>query len=478
MHETKLEALLPGCRRSQALMLAVLLVASQADAQIAPALTALRPIKGISYQPSPSDDCQLHAPQYKDTPECIAVKGVNPTYFDTDFYNVDFQLLWGPGPGGNGRNDLATLKAQGINFLHIYNWNRERDHTSFMDAVAANGMKMMVPVSNFTACLIVGGCQSVRPGDGSYQKAFDNIKGIFEEVYRGGKTPHPSVGAWGIYNEYELYDIDPVNVAFAIQAILRLENDAGIPPANRLPFMVPVSNATLEKSTVPWARVAKAIYAAIPGSNSTIPPGVLGNIGVSIALQNAQTSGTTSYGSVAVAAIPADFWTTRFIATVNPFTPGPTLNSYITSPSQFQSAFPGASVSVTLPSAQTWNAAWNKLPPLFFSEVGIDIGGSGPKDQTSPQTQGAWVLRQLQCTHPWAVDPASTPQGYFLGSSVFEFEYEGSNGHWGMWTFPDPVVFTTATTTTGATYRIDKLDAQPAWASVLTGFQATAKSCL
>jgi hypothetical protein len=39
------------------------------------------------------------------------------------------------------------------------------------------------------------------------------------------------------------------------------------------------------------------------------------------------------------------------------------------------------------------------------------------------------------------------------------------------------VVFTTATTTTGATYRIDKLDAQPAWASVLTGFQSTAKSC-
>ena len=56
---------------------------------------------------------------------------------------------------------------------------------------------------------------------------------------------------------------------------------------------------------------------------------------------------TTVYGGVTVARRAADFWTTRYIATVNPFTSGPTINAYITSPSQFQSAFPGAAVSIT-----------------------------------------------------------------------------------------------------------------------------------
>jgi len=199
---------------------------------------------------------------------------------------------------------------------------------------------------------------------------------------------------------------------------------------------------------------------------------VLANMAVSITLQNAQTNNITSYGGVTVAAVPADFWTTRYIATVNPFTSGPTINNYITAANQFQSAFPGANVTG---GGQAWNAAWNKLPPLFLSEMGINIGGSGSPG--TPQTQAAWVSKQLQCTNPWAVDASSTPQGYFIGSNVFEFEYEGSNGRWGMWTFPDPVSFTTGTTTSGASYRIDVLDAQPAWASVLTGFQATAKSC-
>src|SRR5262249_10178701 len=160
----------------------------------------------------------------------------NPTYYDTDFYNVDFQLLWGPGPSNTGRNDLATLKAQGINFLHLYNWNPQRDHGSFLDAVVANGMKLMLPISNYTDCLIVGGCQGVAPGAGSYQNAYNNVQAIFNQAYpNGGKTPHPAIGAWGVFNEYDYNNINPVNIAFVIQAILQLEANAGIPAANRLP---------------------------------------------------------------------------------------------------------------------------------------------------------------------------------------------------------------------------------------------------
>ena len=466
----------PAPRRLAALLLATLTfgAALPAHAQISPALTALRPIKGISYQPSPSDDCQLQT-QYSGVQPCQGLNGYNPTYFDTDFYNTDFALLWGPGTTATpGRNDLATLAAQGINFLHLYNWNAQRDHGSFLDAVAAKNMKVMVPISNYTACLIVGGCQGVQTG--SYQNAYNNIQAIFNQVYpNGGTTPHQGIGAWGVFNEYDYNNIDPANVAFAIQAILGLEAAAGIPAANRLPIMVPASNAVNANSQYAWFQTAQALYQAIPNANSSIPPGVLANIAVSFTLQNAQANNVTSYGGVTVGAVPANFWTTRYIATVNPFTSGPTINAYILNANQFQSAFPGAPVAITTPVAQTWSAAWNSLPPLFLSEMGINIGGSGSPG--TPQTQATWILSQLQCTNPWAVDPTSTTNGYFLGSNVFEFEYEGANGRWGMFTFPSPLNFTPGTTTSGATYRIDTLSPQPAWTSVKTGFAATAKSC-
>jgi len=173
--------------------------------------------------------------------------------------------------------------------------------------------------------------------------------------------------------------------------------------------------------------------------------------------------------------MPADFWRTRYIATVNPFSDGPTLNRYVTDAGQFQSAFPGANVSA---GSYTWTAAWNTLPPLFFSESGVNIAGSAsPPSSGTPQTQAAFVLRQLQCTIPWAIDATSTPQGYFLGTTIFEFLNEDANGRWGMQVFATPASFTPATTTGGATYRVDQLSAQPAWANVVTGFMATAKTC-
>ena len=87
------------------------------------------------------------------------------------------------------------------------------------------------------------------------------------------------------------------------------------------------------------------------------------------------------------------------------------------------------------------------------------------------------MLKQLQCTIPWAINATSTPQGYFLGTTIFEFLNEDANGRWGMQVFATPASFTPATTTGGATYRVDQLSAQPAWANVATGFKATAKTC-
>ena len=384
---------------------------------------------------------------------------------------------------GAGRDDLATIKANGVNLLHIYSWNPQRNHTPFLHAAHLKGLKVLIPITNYTACTIVGGgCQGIQPA--SYQTAYGIIQQTFNEIYSGGTTPHPAAAAWAIFNEYDYNSIDPKNVVFAMQAIMQLEAAANIPVANQLPFVVPVSfgRNTQSPSQPAYFANAEALYLAANtgATDATVPAGVISLIALSVAMQNAATNNTTSYqaandtGPVTVAAMPATFWQNRFIATVNPFVDGPTLNAYFMNANQFQSAFPGTAVPIT---GFTWQSTWNTLPPLFFSESGINIGGSAPPGQATPQTQAAFIKTQLKCTMPWASDSTSTTNGYFLGTTIFEFTNEDANGRWGMYVFATPSSFQTAMTTQNQPYRVDQITAQPAWADVKTGFDATAKTC-
>jgi hypothetical protein len=409
-------------------------------------LTKLRPIQGIAYDPKPSDFPQA-------------------AYYDSDFFNGDFKGIWGDDGQAGARRDLATLASDHINLLHLYNWNPQRpDHASFLKAADDNGIKVMIPISNFTAQTITGttGCATCGKG---YQAAYDLVSNIFKQVYTG-TTPHRAAAMWAIYNEYDLNNINPVDVAFVVQAILTLEDEARIPPENRLPITSPVSDATFardqrqglsrvlaqsfERATVQWLRTN-------PGKNvstspSDLPGAVLAILAISNALDDNQTrssyqSGFDS-GPVMVSPIPADFWKTRFIASSNPFRIGAALEDYLTNPLQFQSAFPGTT-------------AWNTLPPLFFGEMGFsqkDAGGD-------LQKQATIVLGQIEATHKLAV-AASTPQGYFLGSCFFQhtlvdpsrFEGFDTTGQFATHTGP------------AAPYRVDVLTPLPVWASVKQGY--------
>ena len=207
---------------------AVALHASTAVAQstIPANLTKLRPIKGIAYDPKPSDFFQL-------------------AYFDSDFFNSDFTAIWGDDGNAGSRRDLEVFQDAGLNFLHLYNWNAQRvNHTAFLDAANTRGIKVMVPISNFTAQTIEGVVPDCPTCPLGYQAAFNLVKGIFDQVYLGTTTPHPAAAMWGIYNEYDLNKINPVDVAFVVQALLTLEDQAGVPAANRLPITSPVSDAT------------------------------------------------------------------------------------------------------------------------------------------------------------------------------------------------------------------------------------------
>jgi hypothetical protein len=439
-------------------------------AAIPPDLTKLRPIKGVAYDPKPSD---------------FPLDGAPPAaYFDSDFFNRDFEAMWGDaGPGS--RNDLDIIKnTAGLNFIHLYNWNPQRDHTSFLDAAQALGLKLWIPISNFTAQVVVGEiCGDC--GKKGYQAAFKIIEGIFDQVYRGMTTPHPAAALWGIYNEYDINPIDPDKVAFAIQSILTLERQRAIPAANRLPITVVVSDAmfardgrdgrtraqlaALERATRDWLGMPGNAERNVDSTAAADLPGaVLAILVVSNALKDAQT--TTSYraqfddpGPLSVDPVPADFWKTRFIASSNPFRLGPTIRNYLLDAKQFQSAFPGTT-------------DWNTLPPLLFGEFGFSQQASG----NDLAQQASVVLKQLQCTNPLAVS-GGTPQGYFLGSTFFQASFVDKAHFEAVEFVPDQfATFNQPDAPPPATnqqYRVDALKALPVAQSVIDGYKADSAAC-
>ena len=451
---------------------AVALHASTAVAQstIPANLTKLRPMKGIAYDPKPSDFFQN-------------------AYFDSDFFNSDFTAIWGDDGQPGARRDLEFFQDAGLNFLHLYNWNAQRaNHTTFLDAANARGIKVFVPISNFTAQTITGttDCPTCAKG---YQAAFNLVQGIFNQVYSGGTTPHPAAAMWGIYNEYDLNQINPVDVAFIAQALLTLEDQAGIPAANRLPITSPVSDAiwgrlhrqsltraqaqAFERATLQWLAIPTNAGKNVNGPPPDgLPGAVLAIMAISNALSDSQTR--TSYQSlfdpnpVTVSAVPADFWKTRFIASSNPFRIGTALADYITNPDQFQSAWPGTT-------------AWNTLPPLFFGEMGwsqTNVNGQAPPPQPPSASdlaeQASVVLGQVQATNALAVS-GNTPQGYFLGSCFFQHSFvdkshfEALSVVAGQFS-PRAASGTAPCPACGVAWRVDVLTPYPQWTSVKTGY--------
>ncbi|HZR84183.1 MAG TPA: glycoside hydrolase family 2 TIM barrel-domain containing protein [Candidatus Binatia bacterium] len=113
-------------------------VAGPGSAQQLAQMLLPRPVKGMCYVPAPSD----YRTSCNDAPKSV--------YYDSDFYNADFQQLWGLA-GTPARGDLKAMADLKVNFLHLYDWNRpaERNHLPFLNAANFRGMKVAVPISNY-----------------------------------------------------------------------------------------------------------------------------------------------------------------------------------------------------------------------------------------------------------------------------------------------------------------------------------------
>jgi hypothetical protein len=277
--------------------------------------------------------------------------------YDSDFYNADFQPLWGT----PGRNDLGRYVSElNANFVHLYDWNAvdptQRNHKPFLDYASSLGLHVTIPISNYTYQIICGNIPSVT----NWQT---NVAGVFNVVYANqSTTPHPAAGMLKIFNEYDASVCKNANYVAEVAAYWnQLENMLGVPDAQRLPIIFPVTFG--EKHGLPGGAVLDAFNAIKNNS-----------------------------------ALGLSFWQARVIYATNPFNSGAFMKDWIND---------------TLPK---WLAR-NGIPsdtPVMFTEYGRSSDEAAPPNESG---QATWVKEQFEAMYV----PAKPTN--FLGATAFVNEY-------------------------------------------------------
>jgi len=120
-------------------------------------------IQGICYSPVPIGESVSFAPR-------------------GDYFTPDFAYIW--------QRDLPLIKAMGATTLRIYGWAAHADHTAFLDAVEAAGLKVLV-----TFYLGDAEQNPVATVDQRNQLIIDFVAQV--HMYR----EHPAILMWSFGNE-------------------------------------------------------------------------------------------------------------------------------------------------------------------------------------------------------------------------------------------------------------------------------------
>jgi hypothetical protein len=320
------------------------------------------PLLSMAYTPEPSD----YGAQFT----CGFPDGCK--YFDSDFYNSDFALLWGPG----GRNDLGTLQSIHANNLHLYDWSTCRDHIPFLNYAAQNGLTVWVPFSNYNVS---------DPYDPARRA---NIQNIVREVYgldannRGRKTPSPGVILWGIGNEYDINQYPADNVAQVARIVVDLENAAGIPDSEKLVFTSPVSFA-------------------IVGDD---PPAIKQILDLQTAF---------------IAAGLSDVWYNRFLASAATTNDAAFMQNYITNTFPAQGDFSrGAGLALFL---SEYGANGEDACKFYNPNTGNLCTAPG-NQALRDDAQNEYNAAEFKVGIALSNAPSSSATGYFYGFSVFQWQ--------------------------------------------------------
>jgi len=389
-------------RRFVVLVAALALVAVVPPVVAAGRLTALAPtvrpigtIHGVAYSPVPSD--------YAPCPSC--------PYYDTDFANADFPMLWGSATGA--RADLRTLgRSVHADLVHLYDWNPSRDHLPFLNEAQAQGVRVAVPISNYFA----------SDPDGRRQL----IEQIVRQVYVDGggassKVPHPAAAMWLIANEYDISNISAAQVTRVAEIIAATE--ASIGATTVLPVSSPVSFGVFGD---PQGRPAIAKITEL------------------VKALQASTS------------LPADFLTTRFLAATNPQNRGTFIATWLP---QYASAWGWLGFT----------------PPLWFAELGTGVllSCSGYPAPCTPSEAQQAVFNAEQWKNAIPGVPGAFFRGSAQFEWIDE-PWKGSaattnDATFGVQKYASPPSYQTYQTT-GGTYRVDALVRKPSWASLIAAF--------
>ena len=371
-----------------------------------------KPMKGMNWEPSPSDYTSLPAPE---------------KYGDTDFANDDFVALWNQDSSGVGRHDLKTLQDMGVNTIKMYNWSVPapngywmRDHKNFLAKCQQLGLKVIVPISNFftgTAYANRTGSNPGGPGPSTDLKTW--IEQIVTEIYTDG-DPGPAV-MWAIGNEYDNSNAgaygycEAQDIATIAKYIVDAENKLTISSGNGLAMSSPVTTAVQPiNSGIQCVSTAAMAVCAIT---------------------DLQKAFVTALGETEAKA--------RFMASINSYQIGQQLVDYY---DNYASYFPS-----------TWVA------PFYYGELGFSAAQSGAA------TQAKNVYNQFT-----TIIPQAGSGNDFYGACAFEFSdelWKGPSGStettFGVYTFdsgstPQQSTETSTAHPPNAAYPVDKFIARAA----------------
>lgn len=318
-------------------------------------VVSLRPLLGAIYKATPSD---------------FASKGTGQgsPYEDSDFTCEDFRASWGP----TGRNDIAKLRAAGVNFLHFYDWNDpgftsgpnnfDRHHRNFLQHCANNGMTFAVPISNY----------AIR------NNRSDIIQAIVNEVYTSSK-PLAGLIMWQVGNEYDGNGFSASQIVQAARKIAEIEDQLGVLESDR------------------------------PAMTSPVTFGLNGNpvegLQKTLELRNAFDAAGLS-----------QLWKSRWVASVNSFNPGSDLARWIP---QFQQA-----VGIPFCLFEMGKEIGGVVDGVYSPDYG-DVHNEGQ--------QGTFYQQQLAAVIPFAKDSNSLYVGQCVFAFVNEAHKGGTEATFGVY---------------------------------------------
>lgn len=380
--------------------------------------------------------------------------GPDAQFSDSDFFNDSFQALWNSGTDSSGnvfRDDLGTIGGAGFTLLRLYDWDPTRGwdtttgvgtaHLGFLDYAASNGLKVIVPVSNYFLSDDTYAWYGSNPtkdyalqgAPAAIQTALQNFLGSVTDPSTG--QLHAAVHSFSVGNEIDINDlvgegssdaVDPTSrLARVLWWLVNLQGQITAGGLGQTMLTCPISNADQgDPGTTPASYWFGCIADGVTGCGTPLPQGTAG----------CGSTFQTSWNGIG----GLSWYPEWYYNSVNIYQTGSGLTATLGQYDGWQSNtannlnWPGQQFSV----------------PLLLTETGVER--ATPNNSANQNAQYTAVTQQIATAIQGylANDPASLLMGY----CIYEFNDEiYLKANWGLF-IPGDVQYQEATGTTDVGY--------------------------